>query len=146
MTEIKTEKMDNSEKNAEKGKYTYAVGRRKTSHATVRLFKGKGEITINDKPVLVYFPTLNLQKNIFTPLEITNNLKNFDITAKVFGSGKIAQSDAVKLGIARALVEINEEYRKILKAEGCLKRDPRMRERKKPGLRRARRAPQWSKR
>lgn len=128
------------------GKYIYAVGRRKTAHATVRLYKGKGVITVNGKSLEEYFPTAGSRKNAGMPLDITDNSKKFDVTVKVAGGGRLAQADAVKLGIARTLVELDEGYRKILRAEDCLKRDPRMRERKKPGLRRARRSPQWSKR
>jgi len=128
------------------GRYIYAVGRRKTAHATVRLYKGQGDLTVNGKKFEEYFPTAGSRKSASLPLDITDNSKKFDVTAKVAGGGLLAQADAVKLGIARTLVELNEEYRKVLKVEDCLKRDPRMRERKKPGLRRARRAPQWSKR
>lgn len=133
-------------KGLEEGKYIYAVGRRKTAHATVRLYKGQGNITVNGKKLEEYFPTEGSRKNAVLPLDITDNSKKFDITAKVAGGGRLAQAGAVKLGIARTLVLLDEGYRKVLKVEDCLKRDPRMRERKKPGLKRARRAPQWSKR
>lgn len=126
--------------------YTYAVGRRKTAVARVRIHqKGEGEITINEKPLAEFFPTFTQQKEIKAPLDVTST-ETGDISVKVSGGGKDGQAIAVRHGIARALVEINPEFRSVLKKAGHLRRDPRQKERKKPGLRRARRARQWSKR
>lgn len=130
-----------------KEKYFYGRGGRKTATARVRLFlKGKGEITVNDLPFAEYFPTLDMQNTVLKPLVMTDHDKNTNILIRVVGSGKIAQSAAVSHGISRALLVLNPELRSVLKAEGLLTRDPRVKERKKPGLKRARRAPQWAKR
>jgi len=129
-------------------RYYYAVGRRKTATAQVRLYeKGKGEIIINNKDYTEYFPTVELQNTVVAPLELVGLAGKIDVSAIVKGGGIRGQAEAIRHGIARALIKINEEeYRKILRAEGYLTRDPRAKERKKPGLKRARRAPQWSKR
>jgi small subunit ribosomal protein S9 len=128
-------------------KYFQAVGRRKTASAQVKLFlNGGGEILINGKDFKEYFPTFYLQKIVLSPLELVKCLNKFKILVKVTGGGKSAQAEAVRHGIARALVIFNPDFRKKLKKAGFLKRDPRMKERKKPGLKRARRAPQWQKR
>jgi small subunit ribosomal protein S9 len=128
-------------------KYFQAVGRRKTASAQVKLFlNGGGEILINGKDFKEYFPTFYLQKIVLSPLELVKCLNKFKILVKVTGGGKNAQAEAVRHGIARALVIFNPDFRKKLKKAGFLKRDPRMKERKKPGLKRARRAPQWQKR
>ena len=130
-----------------KEKYFYGRGGRKTAIARVRFYpKGKGEIIINDKNYKEYFPTKELQDTVLKPLILAGVEKTSQITVKVVGSGKIAQSEAVRHGIARALEVFDAELRPALKAEGFLTRDPRVKERKKPGLKRARRAPQWSKR
>jgi len=128
--------------------FIQTVGRRKTATAIVKLFpKGKGEILINEKDLNEYFKeSFIFRKNVLAPLEITDNLGKFKIEVLVSGGGKNAQSEAIRLGIARALVELNPELRPKLKAAGFLKRDPRAKERKKFGLKRARRAPQWQKR
>jgi small subunit ribosomal protein S9 len=107
---------------------------------------GGGEILINGKDFKEYFPTFYLQKIVLSPLELVKCLNKFKILVKVTGGGKSAQAEAVRHGIARALVIFNPDFRKKLKKAGFLKRDPRMKERKKPGLKRARRAPQWQKR
>jgi small subunit ribosomal protein S9 len=130
-----------------KEKYFYGRGGRKTAIARVRFYpKGKGEIIINDKDYKEYFPTKELQDTVLKALILTGLEKTSQVTVKVVGSGKIAQSQAVRHGISRALEAFDAELRPVLKAEGFLTRDPRVKERKKPGLRRARRAPQWSKR
>lgn len=122
-----------------KGKYFYGLGRRKTSIAKVRLYPGKGLFVVNGKEV-------KNSADYLKALELTNNLNNFNISAVVCGGGTTGQQDSINLGSARALVEYDIAYRQLLKKHGLLKRDPRKVERKKPGLRKARRAPQWSKR
>jgi len=130
-----------------KDKYIYGKGARKTSVAQVRLFKnGKGEITVNGKKLDEYFPTDVFQTILISPLKLTNHDKNVDLDIKTSGGGKNSQAEACRHGISRALEILDKELRPSLKAEGFLTRDPRVKERKKPGLRRARRAPQWSKR
>lgn len=129
-----------------RGKYVYAVGRRKTATAKVRLFEGAGDITVNKKPAKDYFNWQPWQKAVAQPLTAVGAEKNFDVVAEVFGGGLHAQAEAVALGIARTLITKDEGYKKVLKTQGLLTRDPRMKERKKPGLKKARRAPQWSKR
>lgn len=127
--------------------YLYAVGRRKKSIARARLFKsGKGEIKINQKDYTQYFPSLELQQMIKQPLEAIGKLKDFNFSIKVEGGGFRGQAEACRLGITRALVIFDKELRKTLKPLGFLRRDPRRKERKKPGLKGARRAPQWQKR
>ncbi len=129
------------------GKYYQAVGRRKTSTSVVRLYEKKdGEITINGKKLEEYFPEFSSQKKVREPLEDLDLMKKFSVSAKVLGGGVKSQAEAVRHGITRALVLFDENLRKQLKSTGYLTRDPRMRERKKPGLKRARRAPQWRKR
>jgi len=129
------------------------TGRRKSSVAQVKMTSGKGKITINGKDVREFFPYETNVMDLMQPLVATNNEKTFDIEAKVNGGGFTGQTGAVRLGITRALLEydkVNEEnedsYRKILKRAGFVTRDPRAKERKKPGLKAARRAPQFSKR
>lgn len=129
-----------------KVKYFEGVGRRKTSIARVRLEKGNQDFVINGKSWEKYFTTEELRQNIVAPLEVTGYEGKFGLSVKVKGGGISSQSDAVRHGIARALILIDPELRKKLKKAGYLKRDPRMRERKKFGLKRARRAPQWKKR
>lgn len=128
-------------------KYFEAVGKRKTAIARVRLFeKGKGKFTVNEKDCKEYFPTAELQKIATEALEKTDYSGKFDISVKVKGSGYHSQAEAVRHGIARGLVEFDPDLRKKLRRAGFLTRDPRQRERKKFGLRRARRARQWRKR
>ena len=122
------------------------TGRRKSSIARVRIMPGKGKITINDTDVEEYLPTDVLKVIVRQPLVVTNNEGKFDVIVKVTGGGLSGQAGAVRHGLARALVKANEENKAALKAAGFLTRDPRMKERKKPGLKKARKAPQFSKR
>ena len=129
------------------------TGRRKSSVARVILTPGKGKITVNGRDVNEYMPFPVLVMDLKQPLELTNNLETFDIDCNVTGGGFSGQTGAIRLGITRALLEYDKEnegkedsYRKILKAAGMVTRDPRSKERKKPGLKAARRAPQFSKR
>ena len=131
----------------------YGTGRRKSSVARVTLIPGKGNITVNGRDVHEYFPHEVLVMDLMQPLEVTNNTETFDVIANVHGGGYTGQTGAIRLGIARALLEYdagnegNEgSYRSILKANGFITRDARAKERKKPGLKAARRAPQFSKR
>lgn len=127
--------------------YIYALGRRKGAVARVRLFeKGKGKIEINDKPLIKYFPSSSLQIVVKKPLEQVGVVDKHDATIIVRGGGMKGQAESISLGISRALVKIDANLRKSLKPLGLLKRDPRVKERKKYGLKRARRAPQWQKR
>lgn len=129
------------------GRYFYGLGRRKSAIAQVRLYeKGKGEIMVNNREFKEYFPLSALQTAIEAPLAETNMTGKFDVVAKVIGGGIKGQAESIQLGIARALIKYNEALRKPVKAKGYLSRDSRIKERKKPGLKRARRAPQWSKR
>ena len=123
-----------------------AQGRRKASVARVYLKKGKGAIIINGKDQKVYFPTPILQYKLIQPFEATETLDQYDVTVNVDGGGVNGQAEAVRLGISRALVKINEEYKPALRAEGLMTRDPRMVERKKPGQKKARKRFQFSKR
>lgn len=123
-------------------RYFAAVGRRKTAVAQVRIYdKGTGKITINDKPLVA-----ELEPSFVNPLKLVGKFGNTDITVRVSGGGTQGQLDAIRHGIARALLLLDEEFRITLKKAGFLTRDPRERERKKPGLKSARRSPQWSKR
>ena len=124
----------------------YGTGRRKKSVARVRLLPGKGEITINKKSIDEYFGLETLKVIVKQPLVATNTLNKFDVIVNVAGGGFTGQAGAIRHGVARALLEADESFRAILKAEGFLTRDPRMKERKKYGLKGARRAPQFSKR
>ena len=128
--------------------YTEGIGRRKTASARVRLTQAKTEkILINDRPFDEYFKSSAARKNIRTVLETKDaGIETYEITVHVLGGGISAQSDAIKLGIARALVKEKADRRGVMKKAGFLKRDARAVERKKFGLRKARRAPQWSKR
>ena len=130
-----------------------ATGKRKSSVAQVRMVPGSGKITVNGKDVNEYMPFATLVMDLKQPLVATNNEKTFDITITVKGGGFSGQTGAIRLGITRALLsfdagnEANEDsYRKTLKAAGFVTRDSRVKERKKPGLKAARRAPQFSKR
>ncbi len=124
-----------------------AIGRRKTAIARVRLIRGgKGTIQINGKAFKDYFPTFDMQRIVLEPLRAVSLEEAYDVSVKAEGGGAHAQSEAVRLGIARALLKEQADYRATLKKLGFLTRDPRAKERKKPGLRRARRSPQWSKR
>ena len=124
-----------------------ATGRRKASVARVRLIQGKGEITVNGKPLDDYFGMELLKQEVKRPFAVTDTEGKYDVIARVAGGGTTGQAGALRHGIARALCLIDEEtYRPILKNEGYLTRDPRMKERKKYGLKKARRASQFSKR
>jgi small subunit ribosomal protein S9 len=127
--------------------YFYAAGKRKTAIARVKLFtRGKGSITVNEKPFNEYFKLLTSTGIITSPLKMTGLAKEFDVVVKVEGGGTSAQAEAIRHGIARALLNYNDSLRTTLKKAGFLTRDARIKERKKPGLKRARRAPQFSKR
>ena len=124
-----------------------ATGRRKSSVARVRLIQGKGDITINGKPLDEYFGMALLIQEVKSPFAATDTVGKFDVIARVSGGGTTGQAGALRHGISRALCLINEEaYRPLLKNGGYLTRDPRMKERKKYGLKKARRASQFSKR
>ncbi len=123
-----------------------AVGRRKTAACRVKIILGKGEVVINGKTLSEYFPIPLWSDKVLAPLKVVGKEKDFDVSVKVVGGGVNSQADAVRHGISRALVKWNEEWKPALKAEGYMTRDPRSKERKKPGLHRARRAHQWRKR
>lgn len=129
-----------------KVKYYYGTGRRKHSVARVRLYPGNGTITINGRGIDDYFGLDTLKLIVRQPLALTENLENMDIVCTVAGGGVTGQAGAIRHGVARALLEFNPELRPALKKAGFLTRDPRMKERKKYGLKAARRAPQFSKR
>ncbi len=137
-------------KNNDSEKYFYAVGRRKTAVAQVRLFPGddvkESDLLVNNKKMSDYFFRDDLRLTFMEPLKIIGGEGKFRVSALVKGGGITGQAEAIRLGIARALIKFDEELRAVLKAEGFLKRDARKVERKKPGLKKARRAPQWSKR
>ncbi|KIC91240.1 30S ribosomal protein S9 [Flavihumibacter sp. ZG627] len=122
------------------------LGRRKEAVTRVFLSKGDGKITVNDKDYKVYFPLVYLQNQVEAPLKAIESLDKFDIVINATGGGVKGQAEAAKLGIARALLEVNAEFRPVLKAGGFLTRDPRGVERKKPGKKKARKSFQFSKR
>lgn len=124
----------------------YGTGRRKEAVARVRLIAGNGNIVINRREIDSYFPLETLKAAVRQPLEITDTLGQYDVYVNVNGGGFTGQAEAIRHGIARALLKIDAETRPILKKAGFLTRDPRMKERKKYGLKAARRAPQFSKR
>ena len=126
--------------------YFYGTGRRKSSVARVRLYAGKGVITINGRDIDDYFGLETLKLLVRQPLALTNTLGRFDVVCTVAGGGVTGQAGAIRHGISRALLLHSDEMRPILKKAGFLTRDPRMKERKKYGLKAARRAPQFSKR
>lgn len=127
--------------------YFYAAGKRKSAVARVRMYQnGKGDVSVNDKELESYCTMLTGKGVILSPLKLTGLTKKFDISVKVVGGGPSAQSEAIRHGISRALLEFSPELRSTLKKAGFLTRDSRIKERKKPGLKRARRAPQFSKR
>ena len=127
--------------------YYYALGRRKSSTARVRLFTGKGQITINQKPAEVYFAdSKTLLKEMAKPFVITDTLNKFDVSVVVSGGGHSGQSEAIRLAIAKALVVSNEDYKNTLRRAELLGRDPREKERKKFGLKGARKTRQFTKR
>jgi small subunit ribosomal protein S9 len=123
-----------------------SLGRRKTSVARVYLKKGSGNITVNKKDYKEVFPIALLQNKLHRPFELTETVSEYDVVVNVQGGGINGQAEAIRLGIARALVEVNADYKPLLKAEGLMTRDPRMVERKKPGQPGARKKFQFSKR
>lgn len=127
--------------------YYRAVGRRKQAVAVVKIFKGTGRVSVNGKLVDDYFQNNeNYSSNIKSPIDIISKLNDLDVDAKVMGGGLRGQADAIRLGVSRALVLMSEDFRTTLKKHGFLTRDPRKKERKKPGLKKARKSPQFSKR
>lgn len=128
-------------------KFIGAVGRRKCAVAQVRLHhNGSGKITINDRELEKYLPTTIQHQTVKSPLVLTGTENMFDVQVVVKGGGQAGQADSIRLGIARALVDFNPEYKTVLKKQGMMTRDARIRERKKFGKKSARRSPQWSKR
>lgn len=127
-------------------KQTNALGRRKEAVTRVFLTKGSGAITVNDKDYKVYFPLVYLQNQVELPLKTVEGIDKYDVKVNAAGGGIKGQAEATKLGIARALIEVNPEFRPALKAAGLLTRDPRAVERKKPGKKKARKSFQFSKR
>ena len=125
---------------------THAIGRRKTSVARIYLKSGKGKIVVNNKDYKEYFSTMLLQSKIEQSQNTVSTSKSFDIKVNVFGGGLTGQAEAIRLGIARALVKVSEDNKSSLRKEGLMTRDPRMVERKKPGQRKARKKTQFSKR
>lgn len=123
-----------------------ATGRRKSSTARVRLRDGSGQMTLNGRPLESYFPSMAVRMRVMEPLQLTQTQGRYDVEASLEGGGTTGQADALRLGIARALVELDGELRPTLKKAGMLTRDSRKVERKKYGLRKARRAPQYTKR
>jgi len=130
----------------EKQTYFYAVGKRKTAIARVKLLPGKGSITVNGVPYEERFPRPAHRRTILQPLVLTDSVDKYDVVVKVIGSGISGQGGAISHGIARALVRADGKLRPVLRKTGMLTRDSRIKERKKPGLKRARKAPQYTKR
>lgn len=129
-----------------KQSYFYGTGRRKEAVARVRVMAGNGAIIVNGTPYEERFPSLEHQRVINQPLLVTETTNKYNVVAKVDGGGVTGQSGAIAHGISRALVKADERYKALLRQNGLLTRDPRTKERKKPGLRRARKAPQYTKR
>lgn len=141
------EKEEKGQETIKREKYFEAVGRRKTAIARVRLIPGKKEVVVNQKNLEIYFPLLQTQSIVLEPIKrLKIQDEKIGISAKVFGGGFRAQAEAIKHGVARALLKLDKDFRPRLKKAGFLTRDPRMKERKKYGLKGARRAPQWQKR
>ena len=135
------------EKKTRKNEYIYATGKRKSAIATIRIYLNeKNEITVNNKTLNEYFGYKIYVNCAIEALNLLSLTSKYKITIHVKGGGKKGQAEAVRLGIARCLIKINPDYRKALRSNGLLTRDHRVKERKKPGLKRARKAPQWSKR
>jgi small subunit ribosomal protein S9 len=130
----------------DKQSYFYGTGRRKTSVARVRLTPGNGAVIINGTPVEELFPSLEHQRRILQPFQATETSGKYNAVVKVEGGGVTGQSGAISHGISRALVRADENFKAALRSQGLLTRDARAKERKKPGLRRARKAPQYTKR
>jgi small subunit ribosomal protein S9 len=127
-------------------KYFYGLGRRKEATARVRLYAGQAGSKVNDKSLDEYFGDVNLVNVVYAPLKLIGVIEKYYISAKVDGGGKSSQAEAIRLGISRALLVLDEDNKTTLRKAGYLTRDPREKERKKPGLKRARKAPQFSKR
>ncbi len=123
-----------------------SVGKRKTSISHVTLYPGKGNIVVNNKHALDFFPYKTLVQDLTTPLVVTDTLNKFDVKVRVHGGGFTGQAGAIRLGISRALLKISNDFKPILRQAGLLTRDSRIKERKKYGLKKARKAPQYSKR
>jgi len=142
-----TEVEEESTNSKKKQDYLYAVGRRKSAVAQVRIYKkGEGKFTVNEKELNKYFPSAELLDKVKAPLVLAGQTDKLSITVKVVGGGISGQAEAVRHGISRALLLLNPNFRKPLKKAGFLTRDARVKERKKPGLKGARKAPQWTKR
>ena len=144
VTEVANASKDDDKKKLE---YLYSVGKRKTAVAQVRVYKrGTGSFTVNGKEMNKYFPTLDLQERAEAPLKVVGQAEKLDVSVKVKGGGAVSQAEAARHGISKAVLQLNPNFRKPLKKAGYLTRDARKKERKKPGLKRARKAPQWKKR
>ena len=135
-----------TEETTKKTTHVQSVGRRKSASARSRITKGKGEITVNSKPFVEYFPYFELQEIVLSPLVAVGAEKKYNFSLKIVGGGPKGQAGAAKHAIARNLIKLDEDYRKVLRAGGFLTRDSRVKERKKPGKRGARRGQQWKKR
>lgn len=142
----KTEDIKQEKKQEAPSRYFEARGGRKTAVARVRLFTKLNGITVNEKDYRKYFPNLRLQKEVFQPIEVMHVEDKLGAIVKVKGGGLVSQAEAIRHGIAKALTLFNPDFKKRLRRAGFLTRDPRMVERKKYGLKKARRAPQWAKR
>ncbi len=127
-------------------RYYEAVGRRKRATARVRLYPGDGQVIVNGKELDVYFGRPQDRLSVLAPLKLTDNEKRFNVSVLVKGGGITGQAEAIRHGVARALLVVNPDLRRTLRRAGYLTRDPREKERKKPGLKRARKAPQYTKR
>jgi small subunit ribosomal protein S9 len=128
------------------GKYYEGIGRRKSAVARVRLYAGNGTFTVNERPLNEYFQIAPLIQKVQTPLRVTKNDARFNVSVQVKGGGLAGQADAVSLGLARALLAADATFKPMLRQAGLLTRDPREKERKKPGLKKARKAKQYTKR
>lgn len=131
----------------EERKFIYSIGRRKSSRSRVRVYvEGNGDFIVNKKDVGAYFPWMEYRDIAISPLKEFEGAKSVDVSVKVIGGGTRGQAESIRLGVAKALLSINSDLRKRFRQLGYLTRDSRVKERKKPGLKRARRAPQWQKR
>jgi small subunit ribosomal protein S9 len=130
----------------DKDRYVFSTGRRKTAIANIRLFSGKGDVVVNKRPLSTYFNSPLLQDIAVRPFVLLGLSQDFYFTAHVSGGGIKAQAEALRHGLSHALSSTSEDIRKVLKKSGFITRDDRKKERKKPGLKRARRSPQWAKR
>lgn len=146
MPKVKTTKIEEQKTQKEKKKYIEGIGRRKTATARVRIYEEKGDFIVNDKPLNKYFMIERFIKTAFEPFELLRLKDKFAVSAKVSGGGIMSQAEAIRHGLSRALVKYDESFKKLLREAGFLTRDPRMVERKKYGLKKARKSPQWQKR